>query len=110
MERENTFVCTFLSEACFNFVLFRIFDKKYLFFLQLMSKNIPASDRVLRSHTRAQKEKKISNDAEKIVNDLKKSIKGDRNSSADLANKINEFGHYIEKEIEKTAEIERLIS
>jgi hypothetical protein len=65
------------------------------------------SDRVLRSHSRANKEKKISNRAEKIVKDLHKSIRRHRLSSTDLANKCKEFENSMEKEKEKTAELER---
>ncbi|KAL7071819.1 hypothetical protein ACQ4LE_008888 [Meloidogyne hapla] len=66
-------------------------------------------DRVLRSHhTRAKKEMKISNQAEKIFKDLQKSIKRNRFSSADLINKRKEFEECMKREKEKTAEMKRL--
>nr|CAD2159006.1 unnamed protein product [Meloidogyne enterolobii] len=67
------------------------------------------SDRVLRSHTtKAMKEKKLSDEADKLVKDLQKSVVRNRLSSTDLAVKRKEFQDGIKREKEKTAEAKRL--
>nr|CAD2202746.1 unnamed protein product [Meloidogyne enterolobii] len=67
------------------------------------------SDRVLRSHTtKEMKEKKLSNEAEKLVKDLQKSVVRNRLSSTELAVKRKEFQDGIKREKEKTAEAKKL--
>uniref|UniRef100_A0A915P7S3 Tubulin-specific chaperone A n=1 Tax=Meloidogyne floridensis TaxID=298350 RepID=A0A915P7S3_9BILA len=67
------------------------------------------SDRVLRSHTtKAMKEKKLSDEADKLVKDLQKSVVRNRLSSTDLAVKRKEFQDGIKREKEKTAEAKKL--
>lgn len=68
------------------------------------------SDRVLRSHTtKAMKEKKLSDEADKLVKDLQKSVVRNRLSSTDLAVKRKEFQDGIKREKEKTAEAKKLV-